>query len=490
MVARSIDLDNLPTLTDIRVEKARRHLRDFIAQAWEVLEPQTPFRAGWHIDAICEHLEAVRSGEIRNLLINVPPRTMKSLTASVFFPAWCWIDEPALRFLYSSYSQDLATDHSVATRRVIQSDWYQERWGDRFSLAPDQNLKTKFENDHRGTRQATSVGGTGTGKGGDIIVCDDPHNVKEAESEAIRNETLRWWDQVMSTRFNNPMTGRRIIVMQRVHEDDLSGHVLEQGGYEHLCLPMEYEPTTMVTGIGWKDPRSEEGELLAPDRFGPAEVEDLKKRLGSRATAGQLQQRPSPSEGGTFKTRWWNRYRELPMITRAEIAVDSAFKDGVANDYSVFALWGTNGMGGYYLIWVWREKVEFPELIRLGHTTTTWAAAKFPSLKIPLVPEDKASAQSAIQVWRRPYYTESGVLPKLAVIPFPVAAGESKLARAEGVTPIIEGGQTFIPESAPWLDLWLNEHNQFPTGKHDDQVDTTSIALARLSTPARVVSIS
>lgn len=496
-----------PPLVEIKTERARRHLYEFVKQAWHVVEPNTPFIGNWHIEAICLHLEAlVRTvtgqtrdddPKIRNLLINMPPRMMKSLTVSVFFPAWAWIDHPHLRFLYASYSQDLATDHSVATRRVIESDWYQERWGDRFQLAGDANLKTKFDNDHRGSRQSTSVGGTGTGKGGDIVVVDDPHNVKEAESDTIRQAALDWWDKTMSTRLNDAKRGGRVIVMQRVHEDDLSGHVIEQGGYEHLCLPMEYVPTDHTTVIGWSDPRTELGELLAPERFGEAEVIEAKRRMGSLAYAGQMQQEPAPADGEMFKRDWWRRYRSLPVdvdnttqLVRVELVLDSAFKDGVANDFSVYALWGATAAGSAYLIRVWRHKLQFPALIQLGHDAHAWARQAFPTIAIPMVIEDKASGQSAIQVFRSPYHTEHGVLPALPVVPHPVPANLSKTARAEGITPFVEGGRTLIPDDAEWLDDWLAEHQKFPNGAHDDQVDTTAIALSRLLLSPSVPSLA
>lgn len=189
-----------------------------------------------------------------------------------------------------------------------------------------------------------------------------------------------------------------------------------------------------------------------------------------------------------FKRHWWRRYRTLPEMTRVELFVDSAFKEGVANDYSVFALWGTDGQGSAYLIRVWRQRVEFPKLIRLGHDARGWAQQRFPNLRIPLVVEDKASGQSAIQVWQKPYHTESGVLPALAIIPFQVKGTQSKQARAEGVTALVEGGRAFIPEAAElWsVDDWLMEHEQFPTGTHDDQVDTTSMALTRFDLQRRV----
>jgi predicted phage terminase large subunit-like protein len=419
---------------------------------------------------------------IRNLLINMPPRMMKSLTVSVFFPAWAWIDNPWLRFLYCSYSQTLATEHSMLTRQVIESDWYQERWGDRFRMADDDNLKTRFSNDKRGARLSTSVGGTVTGQGGDIIVCDDPHNVKHAESDAIREATLVWWDKTMSTRLNDPKTGARIIVMQRVHEHDLSGHVLQQGGYDHLSLPMELEPTSArPTRIGWEDPRTENGELLAPDRFGEAEVIAAKRTLGSYGYAGQMQQRPAPAEGGMFKRLWWKPYKPetLPKLKTVELYLDSAFKEGVHNDFSVFALWGFDGKGGGYVLNVWRRRVAFPALIRLGHEAYAWSEEHFPGMAILLVIEDKASGQSAIQTFSQPYHTVDGELPKLPVHSYKLPAGQSKIARAEGVTALVEGGSVFVPERAAWLEDWLLEHDKFPNDDHDDQVDTTSMALTR-----------
>src|ERR1700676_2745578 len=263
-------------LIEIDAERAVRSLREFVRQAWIVVEPSTPFVPGFHIDAIVEHLEAVTRGEIRNLLINVPPRHMKSLLVSVLWPAWEWIQHPERRWLFSSYAASLSIRDSIKCRTLIESPWYQTNWGDRFSLTGDQNAKARFENDRTGYRLATSVGGAATGEGGDRIVCDDPHNVQEAESDAVRQGTLDWWDVVMSTRLNDPRTAVKVIVMQRCHERDLSGHVLEQGGWEHLCLPAEYDGTVFQSSIGWSDPREQAGELLWPERFGRAEIVDLK----------------------------------------------------------------------------------------------------------------------------------------------------------------------------------------------------------------------
>lgn len=464
---------------DLHDERARRSLRHFVRDAWHVVEPVTPFVPGFHLDAIADHLQAVTRGELRNLVINVPPRHSKSLQVSVFWPTWEWVTHPERRWLYSAYAASLSTRDSLKCRRLIESPWYQARWGDRYRLTSDQNAKTRYENDKTGYRIATSVGGAGTGEGGDVVVVDDPISALDAHSATVRQSTLVWWDETMSTRLNDPKTGAKVIVMQRLHENDLTGHVLAEGGYEHLCLPAEYEMTALVTGIGWADPRTEPGELLWPERFGRAEVEELKRTLGGQAAAGQLQQRPAPAEGGLFKRDWWRRYRVPPPLTRVETFVDSAFKEGVANDYSVFATWGTDGLGNAYLLDLWRDRVEFPALIRTGRDQHAAQSARF-GRTVPLVVEDKASGQSALQVWGRPQPAVGGMLPALPVVPFRVASGSSKQARAEGATPAVEGGRVWLPEDAPWVGAFVEEHAAFPSGAHDDMVDTTSMMAARL----------
>jgi len=284
---------------------------EFIQAAWDILEPKNTFVKGEHLEAIVKHLEAVTNGEIQNLLINIPPRHMKSLAVSVFWPVWEWIHHPERRWLFASYALSLSIRDSVRCRRLIESDWFQSNWGDRFKLAGDQNAKHRFENDKTGARIAVSVGGSATGEGGDRVVCDDPHSVTERESDAARSAVLDWWDQTMSTRLNNPADGARVIVMQRVHEKDLAGHVLAQGGYEHLCLPAEFESTRyfLPSEIEWSDWRKTEGELLWPARFSKETLADLKVRLGPSGYAGQFQQRPVPAAGARFQKEWFRYYR-------------------------------------------------------------------------------------------------------------------------------------------------------------------------------------
>src|SRR6185437_10643665 len=408
-----LDLDVIRTL------KAERQLRNFVRQAWPEVETGRDLIHGFYVDAICDHLQAVAEGDIKRLVITLPPGFLKSTLVSVLFPAWLWIDHPSFRFLTTSHDSDLAMRDAVRSRRVIASDWYQERWGDRFAMTTDQNVKTRYENDQTGHRISLGTGSGVTGKRGDLLIVDDPHDAKDAHSPKALAETVRWWNETMPSRLNDPKTSPKIVIQQRLHVNDLAGNVIEQG-YEHLNLPMEYEPTTQVTGIGWTDPRNIPGELLDPERYGAKEITEKKVELGSQAYSAQYQQKPVRQEGGMFKRSWWQSYRDLPKIVKAELYVDSAFKEGVENDYSVFALWGADGDGNLYLVRVWRERVSFPDLIRLGHTAYAWASRLFPWLKIALVVEDKASGQSAIQTWKLPYYTKDEKLPALPVVAFKI----------------------------------------------------------------------
>jgi hypothetical protein len=328
---------------------------------------------GWHIDAIAEHLEAVTRGQIRQLLINVPPRHGKSNIVSVLWPAWEWTSTPERKWLFASYSQKLSTRDSVACRRLIESAWYQANWPE-VKIATDQNEKMRYENTRRGVRIASSVGGTVTGEGGDRIVVDDPHATDEVESDAVRQSVLNWWDGTMVTRLNDPRTGTKVIIGQRVHQQDLSGHVLEQGGWEHLCLPAEFEGDSRKTSIGWTDPRTEPGDLLWPERFGREELDTLKTSMGSYAAASQLQQRPSPAGGGILKRHWWRYWQprgaglppvmvkhpdgslqpiaavQLPeKLERVIQSWDMAFKDLKTSDFVVGQTWGCSQANRFLL---------------------------------------------------------------------------------------------------------------------------------------------
>lgn len=449
-------------LARVRAETAKRDLYAFVRAAWGLLEPR-PFVPGWHIEALCRHLEAMSRGEIKRLVVNLPPRHMKSLAVSVFWPAWAWIERPELRFLFASYAQSLSTRDSLRCRRLVASPWYRRNFGASFRLRPDQNEKARFENDRHGCRLATSVGGAATGEGGDMIVVDDPHNVKEALSTAKRAAALAWWDETMATRLDDPEKGAVVIVMQRLHEDDLSGHLLRQGGFEHLMLPAEFEPERRArTALGFTDPRREAGEPLWPARFPRAKLAEWRRRLGAYAAAGQLQQRPAPRGGGLVRLAWFRRYREPPaMQRRLVLSWDTAFKPGAGNDYSVCTVWA-EAETGFYLLDLFRERLDYPALKRAALSL----AEKWRPNAVLI--EDRGSGQSLIQDLRR-----EGRVPVIAVSP----RGE-KAVRLAAESAAIEAGRVFLPETAPWLADFEAELAAFPNGAHDDIADSLSQFLA------------
>lgn len=309
----------LPSLDEVKAEKARRSLAEFIREGWHVLEPTTPLIWNWHMDAIALHVQAAVEGWmdvqrwmqreqlraterpdqepetqpvqlIQNLLFNVPPGSAKSRIISVYTPPWVWLRWPEWRVLYLSTNPDVALRDSVFCREVIESDWYQSWFRPEWQLADDQNAKSFYRNTRGGSRRAKGYLAKITGDRYDALFVDDPNDPEEAHSETVRTSINDRWTSTIYNRVNDLRTSLRIGIQQRVHEDDWSGHVLQEGGWEHVCIPMEYEPQRLdaerdgiprTTAIGWSDPRTEEGELLFPERFPPEVVAKEKKRLGS-----------------------------------------------------------------------------------------------------------------------------------------------------------------------------------------------------------------
>ena len=260
---------------ELLTRKAACSLRAFVEQAWPVLEPTTPFLPNWHIDLVCEHLEAITARQTTRLLINLPPQYMKSLLVSVFWPVWEWIPSPSRRWICVSYSDSLSLKLSLDRRTLVQSEWYQARWGHTVQLSSDQNVKGEFRNTRQGVMVATSVGGSVTGKGGDRIIVDDLHNPHQADSDAQREAALRFFRETLSTRLDTPKTGAVVVVMQRLHEADLSARCLELE-YRHLCLPVEADVATDIVFSGvrpGRDSRTGPPPLAGarrPDGTGPA----------------------------------------------------------------------------------------------------------------------------------------------------------------------------------------------------------------------------
>jgi hypothetical protein len=331
-------------------------LRQFVEEAWHVLEPDTPFIPGWHVDAICEHLEYVAAADIQRLVINIGPGYAKSVIVSVMFPAWMWTHRAGWRSIFSSYDSGLSTRDTVRSRSVITSDWYQKTFSPPWELASDVNLKTWYKNTRMGERMSTSVDGVSTGWRGDAVIVDDPISARDRHNLPRHEAVADWWDKVMSSRLNDQRTGARVIIMQRLHERDLTGHVLAKGGYHHLCLPTEFDPkrrsaTVTKSGKQWTDPRTAEGELLFPTLFGPDVVTQIKTDLGSWDFAAQHDQQALPTSGGIFKREWFKFYRRdaLPQVCNQQVqSWDLAFKKKEDSDFVVGQVWERYG-ANYYL---------------------------------------------------------------------------------------------------------------------------------------------
>ena len=351
-------------LEELRRRRCEQSLAYFIRQAWHIVEPGTEFVDNWHIGMIAAHLEAITrgdevGGEIYNrLLVNVPPGMMKSLLVSVFWPAWIWgpQNKPATRLLCCSYSQALAIRDNVRMRRLVSSDWYRERWGDRVSLTGDQNSKLKFENTATGFREAVAAGSI-TGSRGDIVIIDDPHSVESASSEQMRATTIEWFLEAVPTRLNHPRVSSIVVIMQRLHEDDVSGVILEHNGvglgYDHIMLPMRYdERRNCETKLGYSDPRETEGELLFPARFPEAVVDRDERQLGPFATAGQMQQSPVPRGGGLIKDDWWTLWTEAeyPPLDYVVAALDTAYGEKEDGDYCAMVVFGVFTIGNKAMV--------------------------------------------------------------------------------------------------------------------------------------------
>lgn len=455
-------------MADLLVELERAHgrksLKLFFKWSWHIVSPGRDLIWGRHIDVICEALERVESRECKRLIINIPPRTTKSTLVSVVFPAWCQIRNQAAQFLSFSHGAPLATRDAVTTRRLLSSEWAQERWPE-VKMQYDQNAKTRYQLEGGGHRISFGMGSGATGEGADIILIDDPHPAKEGMwSEANRYTVKNTFDQEISTRVNDPHNSAIVLIMQRLHQDDLSGHLLAQGGWEHLCLPMEYDER-ISSPHDW---RTETGQLLQPERFGEEWVRINRRNLGSYGYAGQMQQCPVPMGGGIFKTHWWKFYKELPESFDIVIqSWDATFKETNDGSFVVGQLWGKVG-ADFYLLDQTRRRMDFTSTLDAIRGMTQSAQANGHSL-YSIVVEDKANGPAIINTLQREI---SGILP--------ISVGGSKEARASSIAPMVEAGNVFLPspDIASWVqaDL-LPELSFFPNAANDDQVDAMSQAI-------------
>lgn len=467
---------------ELECRRCEDSLYEFVKAAWHVVEPGVEFSEGWHIKVICEHLEAVSDRRIHNLIINIPPRHSKSTICTVIWPVWAWIKNPAEKFLTASYSGSLSIRDTVKSRRLLQSAWFKSRWP-HITLNADQNTKQRYENDDTGYRIAASVGGTTTGEGGSILLIDDAHGAQDAQSDTMRNSTIEWLDMVWSSRKNDPKTSCSVVIMQRLHENDATGHLLEQGNYEHLCLPAEYDGIRRSTSLGEYDPRTEIGELLWPNRFGKPELDVLKKALGTFGASGQLQQNPSPPGGGILKVdhiQLWPCDMDLPHFQYIVLSMDTAFSEDATsrNDPTgciAFGVFTHRKEQCLMVLDVWNEHLGYPDLKQrvMDEWKTLYGGVDGDSQKKGRRPdtfliEQKASGQSLIQDLRR------SNIPAISYNP----GKADKVQRAHLAAPFLETDCLYMIESkknpgqpVSWAKPAKDNWEKFPRVAHDEMTD-------------------
>jgi predicted phage terminase large subunit-like protein len=443
----------------------RSDLVSFVERSFYELNPQTEYRHNWHIDVIADALERCRSGQLRRLIINVPPRSLKSHMASIAFPAYLLGHDPSKQIICASYGQDLADKLAGDFRTLIQSDFY----GDLFpqtKLSSARPALNDLKTTEKGCRLSTSVGGPTTGRGADFIIVDDPLKPDEALSETQRNSVNDWYDHTLVSRLNDKGKGCTIVIMQRLHEDDLVGHVTRHGGWEVIRFPAiaeEDEAHTINSLWGKQTFLRRAGEALHPERESLELLAHIREIQGEYTFAGQYQQSPAPLGGGMVKKSWFKTYTATDLPQEFELIFqswDTANKSTELSDYSVCTTWGLQ-KNHLYLLHVFRKRLDYPELRRLVKEQAERHKAK------TILIEDKASGTQLIQDLRADgVHGTTRYEPKL-----------DKIMRMNSVTSTIENGFVHLPDRADWLPEYLHELSSFPRGKFDDQVDSTSQAL-------------
>lgn len=461
-------------------ELCERDLGYFFRKAWTILEPGTPLTDSWYFDVIAEHLTAVSKWQIQNLLISCPPGTAKSTMVSVVWPVWEWIANPQTRFLTAGNDLGLTTQFCSWSRDLIESDWFQDIWGDRFAIRKDRNQVTRYENDKRGFRLVRPVGGKVSGRRGSVIILDDPDDYLKVHSEAERKIVRKFW-RAFYSRVSNPKKARRVVVGQRVHPDDLISYLLKSGEFENLLIRERHEPKRFVTTcLGWKDPRTEEGQWLRPERFSEKEEVAAINTYGYGGYKAQYQQEPEGADGTLFKEAWlqkrWRRVgsrimlgdRDFDYDAVAKFAtVDPAATANASSDYTVISVWCVSPWGDLVFLDCRRERLETPdqpEAVRQMYRKHNLRA----------VGVEKVLNQTHLF-----QYVQRMGIPTLPVSPL----GKKKDVHAQRAIILAQTGKFWLPErgqvdSFP-LDEVISEFLAF-TGEdgvgHDDVCDSASYA--------------
>jgi predicted phage terminase large subunit-like protein len=525
-------------------------LLKFVEKAWPSLDP-APYQKSWAVDALADHLQAVTEGHIKRLLVNFPPRAAKTNVTSILYPSWIWarseksyLSGPQVRFLCGSYNDELALTNATKHRRLLLNPWYQRRWGKRFTITLDQNTKSHFQTSAGGARISISARGSLLGIGADIILCDDPHNTHQSESEAERRSALTWWREISTTRLNDPQRSAIVVVMQRLHEEDISGVILssETSDFVHLMIPAEYEARRhCVTVLGWNDPRGcdddgtpllvrddgglvprdaqavqileeREGALFWPERFGHRELDRIKAELGPYMSSGRLQQAPTPKGGGIIKRDWielWDPPDKMfPVMSYVIAAVDPAFTEKQSNDPSAMVVFGVFThpelrKTRVILIDAWRKHLQLhgPPTPRLDH-------------EMVRIGDTRQAVRQKAAMWERRVGHEWGLVEWVANTCRKFGVGKLLIEnKASGISAAQElqrlhgreGWETWLQDPkgadkfsrllsvqsifsqglvyAPeraWSAMWMDEVVQYPAAKYDDLVDATSMGLSYL----------
>jgi predicted phage terminase large subunit-like protein len=465
---------------DPRVVSAilRNDLYSFIQAIFPVVSPGASFAPNWHIEAIAFALTRVREGEIKRLIITVPPRSLKSICASVTFPAFVLGHDPTRRIICVSYAEGLARKHANDCRAIMRSAMYNRLFPNtRISVAKDTELE--FATTLGGNRLTTSVGGTLTGRGGNLIIIDDPLKPQDAYSETARESTKQWYSNTLLSRLDDKTNDAIVVVMQRLHMDDLVGHLLEQDGWTHLNLPAIAESEHSVPLGPARSHLRRTGDLLHPNRESRAVLDELKRSMGSLDFAAQYQQEPVAEDGNLIKWKWFSSYDRPPhreIKDKIILSWDTALSAKELSSYSVCVILQVRGETVFVLD-VFRERLEYPDLKRkVIELHRQWRNA---TNNYALLIENKGSGMPLIQDLKRDNIHAIAVEPK-----------DDKLMRMNAQTARIEAGSVYLPERAHWLDEFRKELLAFPASRHNDQIDAFSQALDHAFNPRRRGEVS